>query len=106
MLDGNPYDANCPTRRILDRIGDRWTVLSCRISCATSSGTGRSERPSEERLPSWLRDRVGVGAFDRMGGHFQPKRPGIFAEIRNLAQAGLFTTADALLQGDCRATNR
>ena len=24
---GNPYDANCPTRRILDRIGDRWTVL-------------------------------------------------------------------------------
>ena len=27
MLCGNPYDANCPTRRILDRIGDRWTVL-------------------------------------------------------------------------------
>jgi DNA-binding HxlR family transcriptional regulator len=27
VLDGNPYDANCPTRRILDRIGDRWTVL-------------------------------------------------------------------------------
>ncbi|WP_433498260.1 winged helix-turn-helix transcriptional regulator [Sphaerimonospora sp. CA-214678] len=24
---GDPYDANCPTRRILDRIGDRWTVL-------------------------------------------------------------------------------
>jgi DNA-binding HxlR family transcriptional regulator len=24
---GNPYDANCPTRQILDRIGDRWTVL-------------------------------------------------------------------------------
>lgn len=23
----NPYAANCPTRRILDRIGDRWTVL-------------------------------------------------------------------------------
>lgn len=27
MKIGNPYDANCPTRRILDRIGDRWTVL-------------------------------------------------------------------------------
>ena len=27
VLCGNPYDANCPTRRILDRIGDRWTVL-------------------------------------------------------------------------------
>jgi DNA-binding HxlR family transcriptional regulator len=26
-LLGNPYDRNCPTRRILDRIGDRWTVL-------------------------------------------------------------------------------
>lgn len=24
---GNPYRADCPTRRILDRIGDRWTVL-------------------------------------------------------------------------------
>lgn len=27
MLVADPYDANCPTRRILDRIGDRWTVL-------------------------------------------------------------------------------
>ena len=26
-LDGDPYRADCPTRRILDRIGDRWTVL-------------------------------------------------------------------------------
>lgn len=24
---GNPYEQGCPTRRILDRIGDRWTVL-------------------------------------------------------------------------------
>lgn len=24
---GNPYEAGCPTRRILDRIGDKWTVL-------------------------------------------------------------------------------
>ena len=24
---GSPYQADCPTRRILDRIGDRWTVL-------------------------------------------------------------------------------
>lgn len=23
----SPYRADCPTRRILDRIGDRWTVL-------------------------------------------------------------------------------
>jgi DNA-binding HxlR family transcriptional regulator len=24
---GSPYRADCPARRILDRIGDRWTVL-------------------------------------------------------------------------------
>lgn len=24
---GSPYQADCPARRILDRIGDRWTVL-------------------------------------------------------------------------------
>lgn len=23
----NPYTAGCPSRRVLDRIGDRWTVL-------------------------------------------------------------------------------
>lgn len=23
----DPYDPECPTRRLLDRIGDRWTVL-------------------------------------------------------------------------------
>ena len=27
LLAGDPYQADCPTRRILDRIGDRWTVL-------------------------------------------------------------------------------
>lgn len=27
VFRGNPYNASCPTRRILDRIGDRWTVL-------------------------------------------------------------------------------
>src|SRR6204780_5117994 len=26
VLRGSPYRADCPTRRILDRIGDRWTV--------------------------------------------------------------------------------
>lgn len=27
VISGNPYSADCPSRRILDRIGDRWTVL-------------------------------------------------------------------------------
>ena len=35
---GNPYDAGCPTRHILDRIGDRWTVL---IIGALGAGTLR-----------------------------------------------------------------
>jgi DNA-binding HxlR family transcriptional regulator len=26
-MDWNPYDRNCPTRMLLDRIGDRWTAL-------------------------------------------------------------------------------
>lgn len=35
---GSPYRADCPTRRILDRIGDRWTVL---IVGALSDGEAR-----------------------------------------------------------------
>jgi DNA-binding HxlR family transcriptional regulator len=35
---GSPYRADCPTRRILDRIGDRWTVL---IVGALSDGSAR-----------------------------------------------------------------
>jgi DNA-binding HxlR family transcriptional regulator len=27
VVFGSPYRADCPARRILDRIGDRWTVL-------------------------------------------------------------------------------
>lgn len=27
MTQWDPYDRNCPTRKLLDRIGDRWTVL-------------------------------------------------------------------------------
>ena len=27
VLASSPYRAGCPTRQILDRIGDRWTVL-------------------------------------------------------------------------------
>jgi len=27
VMKADPYNRNCPTRRLLDRIGDRWTVL-------------------------------------------------------------------------------
>ncbi|MHA7305998.1 winged helix-turn-helix transcriptional regulator [Arthrobacter sp. TMN-49] len=26
-LEWDPYDRNCPSRQVLDRVGDRWTVL-------------------------------------------------------------------------------
>jgi DNA-binding HxlR family transcriptional regulator len=35
---GNAYDANCPTRKVLDWIGDKWTVLIIGI---LASGTMR-----------------------------------------------------------------
>jgi DNA-binding HxlR family transcriptional regulator len=38
VLIGSPYLADCPTRRILDRIGDRWTML---IVGALSDGNAR-----------------------------------------------------------------
>jgi DNA-binding HxlR family transcriptional regulator len=37
-LTGDPYRAGCSTRRILDRIGDRWTVL---IVGALADGNAR-----------------------------------------------------------------
>jgi DNA-binding HxlR family transcriptional regulator len=30
-MDWNPYDRNCPTRMLLDRIGDRWTALAVNV---------------------------------------------------------------------------
>jgi DNA-binding HxlR family transcriptional regulator len=30
-MDWNPYDRNCPTRMLLDRIGDRWTALAVNL---------------------------------------------------------------------------
>ena len=38
LLPDSPFRADCPTRRILDRIGDRWTVL---IVGALGDGTAR-----------------------------------------------------------------
>lgn len=38
VLHGSPYRADCPTRHLLDRIGDRWTVL---VVVALSDGSAR-----------------------------------------------------------------
>ena len=33
---GDLFDPNCPTRRVLDRIGDKWTVMIVEILAETS----------------------------------------------------------------------
>jgi DNA-binding HxlR family transcriptional regulator len=38
MMRGNAFDPQCPTRVVLDRIGDKWTVL---VVSALSKGTMR-----------------------------------------------------------------
>jgi DNA-binding HxlR family transcriptional regulator len=62
----NPYDRNCPTRQLLDRIGDQWTVL---IVGALSAGPlrfteigrrvdGISQKVLTQTLRSLVRDGI------------------------------------------------
>ncbi|WP_242901772.1 winged helix-turn-helix transcriptional regulator [Actinomadura terrae] len=46
-MRGDPFDPNCPTRLILDRIGDKWSVL---VVLTLSDGPRRFSR---------LRDTIG-----------------------------------------------
>ncbi|MET8999114.1 helix-turn-helix domain-containing protein [Amycolatopsis sp. Hca4] len=62
----DPYDRNCPTRQLLDRIGDQWTVL---IVGALSAGPlrftelgrrvdGISQKVLTQTLRSLVRDGI------------------------------------------------
>lgn len=55
----SPYRADCPTRRILDRIGDRWTVLIVGVlwddSARFSELRRRIEGISQKMLTQTLR---------------------------------------------------
>lgn len=55
----NPYDRNCPSRRLLDRIGDRWTVLTIGALAdgplRYKSITGRIDGISQKMLTQTLR---------------------------------------------------
>lgn len=59
VLCGSPYRADCPTRRILDRIGDRWTVLIVGVlsagECRFSQLGRRIEGVSQKMLTQTLR---------------------------------------------------
>ncbi|WP_155351500.1 winged helix-turn-helix transcriptional regulator [Acrocarpospora pleiomorpha] len=56
----NPYAKGCPTRRILDRIGDRWTVLVIGAlgerTCRFSELARRIEGVSQKMLTQTLRE--------------------------------------------------
>lgn len=66
---GNPYDRDCPSRRVLDRIGDKWTVLivgalgdeSVRFSELLRRVGGISQKMLTQTLRSLERD----GLVDR-----------------------------------------
>ncbi|MET8847368.1 helix-turn-helix domain-containing protein [Amycolatopsis sp. NPDC004625] len=65
----DPYDRNCPTRQLLDRIGDQWTVL---IVGALSGGPlrfteigRRVDGISQKVLTQTLRSLVRDGILDR-----------------------------------------
>lgn len=63
-LEWNPYDRNCPTRELLDRIGDRWTVLvigtlqsgPCRFSEIARRINGVSQKMLTQTLRALERD--------------------------------------------------
>ena len=60
----DPYDRNCPSRRLLDRIGDRWTVLTIgaladgphRFGVLTSRIDGVSQKMLTQTLRGLERD--------------------------------------------------
>lgn len=63
-VHGNVYDADCPTRQVLDRIGDKWTTLvigmleegSKRFSELQRSIGGISQKMLTQTLRSLERD--------------------------------------------------
>ena len=60
----DPYNRNCPSRRLLDRIGDRWTVLIVgtlddgprRFSAIAADVDGISQKMLTQTLRSLERD--------------------------------------------------
>ncbi|WP_190195339.1 winged helix-turn-helix transcriptional regulator [Streptomyces minutiscleroticus] len=47
VLRGSPRRADCPTRHILDRVGDRWTVLVVGVLSEGDARFSQLRRPGE-----------------------------------------------------------
>jgi DNA-binding HxlR family transcriptional regulator len=66
MKSGNPYNAQCPTRLILDRVGDKWAVLllgllrkePMRFNALRRHVDGISQKMLSQTLKSLERDGV------------------------------------------------
>jgi DNA-binding HxlR family transcriptional regulator len=74
----NPFDKDCPTRQILDRIGDQWTVLIVLVLSAgplrfTEIGK-RVEGISQKMLTQTLRSLVRDGMVRRTAYAVIPPR--------------------------------
>jgi len=74
----NPFDKDCPTRQLLDRIGDQWTVL---IVLVLNDGPlrfteigKRVEGISQKMLTQTLRSLVRDGMLDRTAYPVIPPR--------------------------------
>ncbi len=68
-IEWTPYDRDCPTRRLLDRIGDRWTVLIIGAlgdrSHRFSEIARRVDGISQKMLTQTLRNLEGDGIVTR-----------------------------------------
>lgn len=88
----SPYRADCPTRRILDRIGDRWTVLIVGMlgqgDARFSELRRRIEGVSQKMLTQTLR------ALERDG----LVRRTVFAEVPVRVVYSLTPAGDTLLE--------
>lgn len=93
---GDPYSADCPTRRILDRIGDRWTVLIVGVladgDARFSELRRRIEGVSQKMLTQTLRSLERDGLVRRT----------VYPEVPVRVVYGL-TEAGRTLQGPLRA---
>jgi DNA-binding HxlR family transcriptional regulator len=93
---GYPYRADCPTRRILDRIGDRWTVLIVGIladgDARFSELRRRIEGVSQKMLTQTLRGLERDGLVRRT----------VYPEVPVRVEYAL-TDAGRTLQGPLRA---
>ena len=99
VIPWDPYRLDCPSRRLLDRIGDRWTVLIVgaldpgpqRFSALAARVGGISQKMLTQTLRSLERDgfvtRTGVVLLDEVARREEIARMLSGAQITDEARA-------------------